>query len=127
MTGWQRTAWWSLAVAGAVAAVALTVLAVVGDLGTADQLGSVAGSVAGLISLAVSVYALVRTPATAPAARVAAQGGSNAAGGSIRNAAAHDSAPTPPAPSQPGGGISASGGSNAAGGDIEGTTAHRGP
>jgi hypothetical protein len=125
MTAWQRVLWWSLAVVGAGAAIGLSALVMVGDLDTAGQLASVVGAVAGLVALAVSVYAMYRTPASG-SLFVRAQDGSNAAGGSLRNASARDTT-LGPATSDSSGGISASGGSNAAGGDIDGSTAYKGP
>ncbi|MFF5025623.1 hypothetical protein ACFY2J_15555 [Streptomyces collinus] len=81
----------------------------------------------GLAALGLAVHAALR-PAPSPGPPVRAQGGSNAAGGSISGASAWDTGTVPPGPGTGGGsgGISASGGSNAAGGDIDGSTAHRG-
>ncbi|MET9994232.1 hypothetical protein ABZ061_32310 [Streptomyces mutabilis] len=127
MAGWRRFFWWASAVLGGAVAVGLTVLAVAGDLDTADQVASVVGAMAALAALCLSVHAALR-PAPSPGPPVRARGGSNAAGGSIRGASARDTGTAPPGPGTGGGtdGISASGGSNAAGGDIDGSTAHRG-
>ncbi|WP_328843001.1 hypothetical protein [Streptomyces sp. NBC_00258] len=124
MTGW-RILWWSLTVVGVGAAIGLSVLVMVGDLDTASQLASVVGAVAGVVASAVSVYAMFGTPAS-QSAQIRARDGSNAAGGSIRNASARDTTPAPATPDS-GGGKSASGGSNAAGGDMDGNTAYKGP
>ncbi|MFH9575673.1 hypothetical protein ACH4MG_34710 [Streptomyces sp. NPDC017454] len=127
MAGWRRFFWWALAVLGGAVAVGLTVLAVAGDLDTADRVASVVGALAALAALCLSVHAALR-PATSPVPPVHARDGSNAAGGSIRDASARDTGTAPAGPDTGGGtgGISASGGSNAAGGDIDGSTAHRG-
>jgi hypothetical protein len=110
MMGWRWVVWWSFAASGGAAAIVLTVLVVVGDLDTADRLASLVGAVAGVVALAVSVYAMLRTPAPG-SPPVRAQGGSNAAQGSIRNSSARETRPVPATP-EGGGGISASGGSN---------------
>ncbi|MEU7253773.1 hypothetical protein [Streptomyces sp. NPDC045251] len=127
MAEWRRFSWWASAVLGGAVAVGLTVLAVAGDLDTADRVASVVGAVAALAALCLSVHAALR-PAPSPVPPVQARAGSNAAGGSVRGASARDAGTAPAGPDTGGGtgGISASGGSNAAGGDIDGSTAHRG-
>lgn len=159
MAGWLRWCWWGLAVVGCATAVTLLVWVSVADPEQSSQVWGIAGSAAGIAALGVSLWQVRATArsassstasaASAPVSGVSgvsgvpgpepvhADGGSNAARGTIRNSRAHDgtvappgtaSAPTPGAtPGPTTNGLSASGGSNAAGGDIDGSTAHRGP
>ncbi|MFE2871852.1 hypothetical protein [Embleya sp. NPDC059259] len=106
-----------------VAAVGLVVMPVVADLDTAAAVGSVVGAVVGIASTWVSVAALLRSGSTT----VFADGGSNAAGGDMRNPSARDTGSASGPPAVAGSGVFASGGSNAAGGDMTDPTAHRGP
>jgi len=80
MTGWRRSALVGAAVLCALAAVGLTVVAVVVDLSVADQLASVVGAIVGLVGLALSIWALCRS---GPANTVEAGPGAVAAGGNI--------------------------------------------
>jgi hypothetical protein len=83
MTGWRRAALVGAAVLCALAAVGLTIVAVVVDLSTADQLASVVGAIVGLTGLALSIVALWR-PSSAHT--VEAGPGAVAAGGNIGRA-----------------------------------------
>ncbi|TRO56119.1 hypothetical protein [Streptomyces sp. IB201691-2A2] len=60
LTGAARVWVWVTAVVTGLAAVGLTLVAVLADLDTAGQVASVAGAVAGLVALLVSVIALFR-------------------------------------------------------------------
>jgi hypothetical protein len=127
-------AWAGIGVCGAGVATLVGFAFV--DLGTADQIASVAGGSVGLFGFVLAAVAQFGgssappVPPTAPAghAQVTASGaGAIAAGGSI-GAASTGGAPLPapaspapvsPAPAPPAGGVTASGtGSIAAGGDI---------
>ncbi|MFF7262355.1 hypothetical protein ACFZCL_19030 [Streptomyces sp. NPDC008159] len=126
-------AWAGIGVCGAGVATLVGFAFV--DLGTADQIASVAGGSVGLFGFVLAVVAQFGgssappAPPTAPAGhtQVTASGsGAIAAGGSI-GAASTGGAPLPapaspapaPAPAPPAGGVTASGtGSIAAGGDI---------
>ncbi|WP_331769363.1 hypothetical protein OG948_36910 (plasmid) [Embleya sp. NBC_00888] len=123
MTGWRKACLVVLAVVGVAAAVGLVVLPAITDLDTAAAVGSVMGAVAGAASTWVSVAALLRSGSTT----VHADGGSNAAGGDMRNPSARDTGVGSGSPVAPGPGVFASGGSNASGGDMSDPTAHRGP
>lgn len=138
MVGWRKACWWGLAALGAGVAVGLLVWVSAADLERSSQAWGVAGSLAGILALGVALRQLKASMAAAPPVLVPpegpglvrAEGGSNAAGESIRNSQARDTAPQAgpaPGPAPEGPGISASGGSNAAVGDIDGSTAHRGP
>ncbi|MFD5142522.1 hypothetical protein [Streptomyces sp. NPDC058401] len=134
MTGWARACWWGLSVIGIVTAAGLVVWVSVGHPEGADQGWGIAGAIAGIAALGIGLWQLrltagaaAATPASAPVA-VTAQGGSVAAGGSVRNARARDTGPGTGTGAATGGpGISASGGSVAAGGDVDGSEAHQGP
>lgn len=123
MTGWRKACLVVLAVVGVAAAVGLVVLLLVADLDTAAAAGSVVGAVAGAASTWVSVAMLLRSGPTT----VRAHGGSNAAGGDMRNPSARDTSAGSGPPPAPGPGVSAADGSNAAGGNMNDPTAHRGP
>ncbi|MEU6826226.1 hypothetical protein ABZ921_36910 [Streptomyces atriruber] len=56
----RRGVAWGVAVAGAAAAVGLTLVALLVDLDTADRVASLVGAVAGLAGLGFSAYALVQ-------------------------------------------------------------------
>ncbi|MET8684287.1 hypothetical protein ABZV77_08735 [Streptomyces sp. NPDC004732] len=58
--GRRRGLVWGVAVVGAVAAVGLTLVAVLVDLDTADRVASLVGAVAGLAGLGFSAYALAQ-------------------------------------------------------------------
>ncbi|MFI5861712.1 hypothetical protein [Streptomyces sp. NPDC051546] len=125
----MRALWWTLAVAGTVAAVTLLVWVTAGDLERSSQVWGIAGAVAGLGALVVGLLQLrASAAAAAPVPSVHADGGAIAARGTVRNAQARDTSPSAgsaPAPAA-GPGISASGGAIAAGGDVDGSTAQRG-
>jgi hypothetical protein len=128
--GWRRACWWALATVGAVAAVGLLVWVSAANLERADQVGGVVGAVAGVAALGVGLWQLrtsvVSAPPPVPPDSVRAEGGSNAARGSIRNSTARDTSAAGPSAPAGGPGVSASGGSNAAGGDVDGARAERG-
>lgn len=126
MTGLWRAWWLGLGVVGGVAAVGLLVWVTTAHPEGSAQAWGVAGSVASVAALAVAVWQL-RNSAHGPVVPVQADGGSNAAGGSMNNPSARDTRPGsgPPPAQVPG--VSASGGSNAAGGDMNDPTAYRGP
>jgi hypothetical protein len=112
----RRWVWWTAAALCTAAGIALVAVAVVADLGTADQLASVSGGIAALVGLAFTVRALNG------AMRVVAEDHSMAAVGSITAAGAR-STPGPALrdrTAQSGIDIRACGHSMAAGGDIIG-------
>lgn len=137
MVLWQRVSWWGLAAVGAGAAVGLLVWLSVADLGRSSQAWGVVGSVASVAALGVALGQLRRSTPVAspgvasvssPAQRVRAEGGSIAAGGSVRNVRASDApgAVVGPHPGGSGPGVCAVDGSIAAGGDVDGAIARRG-
>ncbi|MEU0678028.1 hypothetical protein ABZ330_35185 [Streptomyces sp. NPDC006172] len=117
----RRRVWWTAAALCTAAGIGLVAVAVVADLGTADQLASVSGGIAALVGLAFTVRGLLGEPLNG-AMRVVAEDHSIAAGGSITAAGAR-SAPGPALgdrTAQSGIDIRASGHSMASGGDIIG-------
>ncbi|GHG50448.1 hypothetical protein [Streptomyces griseocarneus] len=88
MTGRTKVVVTAVAVLCSLAAVGLTVVALMVDLDTADRAASVIGAVVGLAGLVVSLFSLHRTEAGSPVEAGGAR--SIAVGGSIAFAATGD-------------------------------------
>lgn len=91
LTGAARVWVWVTAVVTGLAAVGLTLLAVLADLDTAGKAASVAGAVVGLAALLVSVIALLRSGVSGGSSgggrKVRTGRGGVAAGGNITGSA----------------------------------------
>ncbi|MEV5979801.1 hypothetical protein [Streptomyces sp. NPDC052114] len=132
MSGTRRAVMWTVAVAGALAALGLTLVAVLVDLDTADRAASLVGAVAGLAGLGFSAHALTRPGGGGGGGAhvvVRARGrGAVAARGDVTGNAFGDSSravggqpPSSGGAGSPGGTVSARGeGAVASGGDVRG-------
>ncbi|MFE5847792.1 hypothetical protein ACFQ7N_39840 [Streptomyces niveus] len=119
--GWKRYVLLVCAGGCGVAATGLITLAVVGDLATADQVGSVVGATVSLVGLFISVWALLRSASAAVEARDGAVAAGGHVGRVISGSNNRSSALPVAAPDAPAGGgvVRASGtGSTAAAGNV---------
>ncbi|WP_217236311.1 hypothetical protein [Streptomyces sp. AC555_RSS877] len=103
VTGAARVWVWVTAVVTGLAAVALTLVAVLADLDTAGQAASVAGAVAGMIALLVSVITLFRGGGGPGNGRTVRAGrGAIVSGGNITGSALGKNSKVTGPPSMPG-------------------------